>query len=696
MGWFDDDSDSEEEKKKKGRKTALFETFETERTSEGPDLTLGHDDTIGLIESRPSTMHQPLEDKQQEEEEDPLDSFMNHLSSTTEGTSVEKTGAKNRLDVENEEEATAHWRSESADASETISWSRDKIGALRDRRSQSVVPSGSDTLNTSPEAAYQSNETLMAKASMAQTFHKAGQRQHPTIAITSRDQCALDDSDSLDEDRQKRIIEPLEKINHSKIHYLPFRRKFFEPKHTSAGSLWRAQHDVTCSLDIDPIESFTEYGPGPTSAKADGIFPREVLSYLNENGFHQATKVQAQSIPAALAGYDLLVTSHTGSGKTLAYILPLVTHVMDQPHIVANVDGPIAIVLTPTRELAKQVHIVAKKVLRVVGAKVCAVTGGSGTYEMSRDLKRGCELIVSTPGRFIDMVKRKATNCKRITFVVLDEADKMLDMGFESQCASILSNVRPDRQTVMFSATFGKKVERAARGWLRNPIRIAVGRTGSSSEHVDQQIMVLPSNEAKLVWLNEMLPILTSVGKTIIFVASRADCDIVTREISGKGIAVDCIHGDKHQIDRNAALASLRKGKISALVATDVASRGLDVADVMTVVNFDPAKKIDSHVHRVGRAGRLSTTGADPEKQQKGTAYTLLTSKNADFANVLVEAFQREGREVTDELLKLAMESRHYGGGGKQRWNRSGLGYHDNTGGNSLKEPHKKRSRWGS
>ena len=174
------------------------------------------------------------------------------------------------------------------------------------------------------------------------------------------------------------------------------------------------------------------------------------------------------------------------SGKTLAYLLPLLTHILDQPHIQPSIDGPIALILTPTRELARQVHLVAKKILRVVGATAVAVTGGMGTYEMTKELKRGCEVVVSTPGRFIDMVgggsgsggivpmekrKKAATNCDRITMVVLDEADKMLEMGFETQVGSILQNVRPDRQSLMFSATFGKKIERVAKGWLTNPVR---------------------------------------------------------------------------------------------------------------------------------------------------------------------------------------------------------------------------------
>ncbi len=183
-----------------------------------------------------------------------------------------------------------------------------------------------------------------------------------------------------------------------------------------------------------------------------------------------------------------------------------------------------------------------------------------------------------------------------------------------------------------------------------------------------------------------MLPILAGIGKMIIFVASRADRESITKlmrespDIGGKGLLIDSIHGDRHQSDRNAALASLRKGKLAALVATDVASRGLDVDDIQTVINFDAAKNLDSHVHRIGRAGRLNRKLAENE-HKKGVAYTLLTHKNADFAKILMEAFEREGREVSDELFKLAMKSKHYGAG-KQKWDKGGLGF-DSYGNNS-------------
>jgi len=158
----------------------------------------------------------------------------------------------------------------------------------------------------------------------------------------------------------------------------------------------------------------------------------------------------------------------------LAFILPLVVHILDQPHIQPGVDGPIAIILTPTRELTRQIYMVCKKILKLVDAVAYAVTGGVGTYEMTKDLKKGCEVVISTPGRWIDMIKRKASNMDRTTLVILDEMDKMLTMGFETQVTSILENIRKDRVSWMFSATLGRKVERVAKRWLKDPIRSVI------------------------------------------------------------------------------------------------------------------------------------------------------------------------------------------------------------------------------
>lgn len=217
------------------------------------------------------------------------------------------------------------------------------------------------------------------------------------------------------------------------------------------------------------------------------------------------------------------------------------------------------------------------------------------------------------------------------------------------------------------------------------PHRVAVGKSNTSSEHVTQNVIVLPSYDTKKLWMKEMLPVLAEIGRLIIFVSSRADCEEIAQEmrnspeIGGKGYIIGSLHGDKHQSDRNSTLAAFRKGTMAALVATDVASRGLDVTDVMTVINFDAAKNLDSHIHRIGRCGRLSiNTDSVVQEQKKGNAYTILTPSDCNFANILLESFLREGREVSDELMELASKSKLFGGGGRhQSWNKSGLGYDD-------------------
>jgi ATP-dependent RNA helicase DDX42 len=214
---------------------------------------------------------------------------------------------------------------------------------------------------------------------------------------------------------------------------------------------------------------------------------------------------------------------------------------------------------------------------------------------------------------------------------------------------------------------------------------VAIGKSNTSSEHVTQNVIVLPSYETKKLWMKEMLPILAEIGRLIIFVSSRVDCEQIAQEmrnspdIGGKGYVIGSLHGDKHQSDRNSTLAAFRKGTMTALVATDVASRGLDVTDVMTVINFDVAKNLDAHIHRIGRCGRLSVNSdSATQEQKKGNAYTILTPSDCSFANILLESFLREGREVSNELMELASKSKHFGGGGRhQSWNKTGLGYDD-------------------
>jgi ATP-dependent RNA helicase DDX42 len=275
--------------------------------------------------------------------------------------------------------------------------------------------------------------------------------------------------------------------------------------------------------------------------------------------------------------------------------------------------------------------------------------------------------------------KNKGLSLDRTTFVVLDEADKMLQMGFEQQVRQIIRNVRPDRQTLMLSATMGRKMEKVAQDWLANPVRISVGRTGQASEHVEQHVMVLPTVEKKNDWLLEMLPVLEDVGRALIFVATRDGCEELAKLVHSKygdNITVETLHGDKHQSDRNVALKLFSKGAVKFLIATDVAARGLDVPLVSTVINYDAAKDLDAHVHRVGRAGRLSSTDG---QWQSGTAYTLLLQGNkrdADFAHTLLNAFEREGHGISPQLQQLAYKSRKAGNvESRKTRNKKGLGF---------------------
>lgn len=268
---------------------------------------------------------------------------------------------------------------------------------------------------------------------------------------------------------------------------------------------------------------------------------------------------------------------------------------------------------------------------------------------------------------------------------------------------------------------------------IQSFIRIAIGRTGASSEHVDSHVMVLPSRDAKIQWLMEMLPILSPLGRCLVFVATRADCDHLTKMIQNRsplfvgggvsstngtttatttsmnntnGPIIVSIHGEKDQQTRNSAISQFKKNSQAILIATDVAARGLDVPNVMVVINFDAAKNIDSHVHRVGRAGRLSKEGDDGGQQhQRGVAYTLLTAKkDANFAVSLAEAFEREGREVSEELAGLCQKSGRFGGGRKNH-SKDGLGFgssevtarasEQSHYGPSSNQPVKKKSRWG-
>lgn len=446
-------------------------------------------------------------------------------------------------------------------------------------------------------------------------------------------------------------MEVLAPANHSLVAYEPFRKQFYSP-HPDIAALTpqevaalrgvlqvRVESSPSAPAVPAPVRSFMQVG-----------VDRKMLKVLMSLGLEAPTPIQAQSFPIAMSGRDMIGIAKTGSGKTLAFTLPMVRHVMDQREL-SKGEGPIAVVLSPTRELAHQIFTQARKFLLAHNAECASVYGGVGKWEQIQVLKRGAEVVVATPGRLIEMIRKKHAPMNRVTFVVLDEADRMFEMGFEAQLRSIMTQIRPDRQTLMFSATFRKRIQALALDVLTNPVTLTIGRAGQANEEIRQIPIVLPNDNAKWPWLMNNLPRIASEGRVLIFASSKAGCEELTKNLNATSakFGARSLHGDKTQPERSEALSKFKSGECAILVATDVAARGLDVKEVKSVVNFDVAKNIDIHVHRIGRTGRMGTEGFEP-----GTAYTLVTNRESSFASQLVQNLDVSGQQVSPELLALA------------------------------------------
>ncbi|XP_037621562.1 probable ATP-dependent RNA helicase DDX17 isoform X1 [Sebastes umbrosus] len=385
-------------------------------------------------------------------------------------------------------------------------------------------------------------------------------------------------------------------------------------------------------------------------------FPQYVMDVLMHQNFKEPTAIQCQGFPAALSGRDLVGIAQTGSGKTLAYLLPAIVHINHQPYLERG-DGPICLVVAPTRELAQQVQQVAFEYGKSSRIKSTCVYGGAPKGPQIRDLERGVEICIATPGRLIDFLESGKTNLRRCTYLVLDEADRMLDMGFEPQIRKIVEQIRPDRQTLMWSATWPKDVRQLAEDFLRDHVQINVGALELSANHNILQIVDVcneTEKDQKLFQLMEEI-MAEKENKTIIFVETKKRCDDLTRRMRRDGWPAMCIHGDKSQPERDWVLAEFRNGKAPILIATDVASRGLDVEDVKFVINYDYPNSSEDYVHRIGRTARSTN---------KGTAYTFFTPGNMRQARDLVRVLAEARQAINPKLHQLVDSGRGGGGGG--------------------------------
>ncbi|XP_061625701.1 probable ATP-dependent RNA helicase DDX17 isoform X6 [Phyllopteryx taeniolatus] len=400
--------------------------------------------------------------------------------------------------------------------------------------------------------------------------------------------------------------------------------------------------------------------PKPLFTFQQAQFPQYVIDVIMQQNFTEPTPIQAQGFPLALSGKDMVGIAQTGSGKTLAYLLPSIVHINHQPYL-GRGDGPICLVLAPTRELAQQVQQVASDYGKSSRIRSTCVYGGAPKGPQLRELEKGVEICIATPGRLIDFLESGKTNLRRCTYLVLDEADRMLDMGFEPQIRKIVEQIRPDRQTLMWSATWPKDVRQLAEDFLRDYIQINVGALELSANHNILQIVdVCMDNEKdhKLVQLMEEI-MAVKENKTIIFVETKKRCDELTRRMRRDGWPAMCIHGDKSQPERDWVLTEFRSGKAPILIATDVASRGLDVEDIKFVINFDYPNSSEDYVHRIGRTARSTN---------KGTAYTFFTPGNARQARDLVRVLQEANQAINPKLLQMVDSGHGRGSGGRMRY----------------------------
>jgi ATP-dependent RNA helicase RhlE len=328
-----------------------------------------------------------------------------------------------------------------------------------------------------------------------------------------------------------------------------------------------------------------------------------LMARLNANKFETPTPVQAGAIPPALEGRDVLATAQTGTGKTLSFLIPIVELLQR-----AEARGPAAhaLILLPTRELAMQVEQAFLAIRTSSAQNVALVVGGLPERPQLDAIRRGARLIVATPGRLEDYLKRKLVRLDQVKILVLDEVDRMLDMGFQPAIARIAATLSATRQTLCYSATLEGSVKEVARKYLNNPARIEIGSVLKPAENVELRTFEVEADK-KQELLEHLLG--AEEGSFLVFVRTKHGADRVARRLTRSGWSATQIHGDRSQAQRNSALRSFSEGRHRILVATDVAARGIDVANVAHVINFDMPKVAEDFVHRVGRTGRASARG---------------------------------------------------------------------------------------
>ena len=338
-----------------------------------------------------------------------------------------------------------------------------------------------------------------------------------------------------------------------------------------------------------------------------GLIP-ELLDAVRDAGYTIPTPIQAQAIPLALMGRDIIGLAQTGTGKTAGFTLPIIQRLLGGAHsIKSDAHRSRALILTPTRELCVQVEESFRKYGRHSKIRVVPIYGGVGLEPQQEKLRKGVDVVVATPGRLLDHMERQNVAFDDLEILVLDEADRMLDMGFAPQLNRIVAEIPRYRQTLLFSATMAPEIEALARKYLRKPVVVQVGRRSETASAVTHAVYPVPK-EKKTELLAELLEN-NELDSVLVFTRTKHGADKVVRHLSEKGIDATAMHSDKSQIERTRALDDFKSGKIRVLVATDIAQRGLDVSGISHVINYDVPQEPEDYVHRIGRTGRAAATG---------------------------------------------------------------------------------------
>ncbi|KAJ4918305.1 hypothetical protein JOQ06_006438 [Pogonophryne albipinna] len=436
--------------------------------------------------------------------------------------------------------------------------------------------------------------------------------------------------------------------------------------------------------DDIPVEATGSNCPPHIDTFHDVDMGEIIMANIAMSRYDHPTPVQKHAIPIIKSKRDLMACAQTGSGKTAAFLLPVLSQIYSEgpgEALAASKNGgqdsgrygrrkqyPLAMILAPTRELASQIYDEARKFAYRSRVRCCVVYGGADIGQQIRELERGCHLVVATPGRLVDMLERGKIGLDYCSFLVLDEADRMLDMGFEPQIRRIVEqDTMPPkgiRQTMMFSATFPKEIQILARDFLEDYIFLAVGRVGSTSENITQKVVWVEENDkrsflldllnATVIPTDENVPeVPEKPGKeslTLVFVETKKGADALEDFLYHEGYSCTSIHGDRSQRDREEALAQFRSGRCPILVATAVAARGLDISNVKHVINFDLPSDIEEYVHRIGRTGRVGNLGL---------ATSFFNDKNSNITKDLLDILVEAKQEVPSWLESLAYEHQH-------------------------------------